>query len=414
MYKAGDVLRLKAAGDLPHDYVGWTFRIHEVYSLDGTRLSCAVVGITPYPDGHYEVGGEPKGAWLSNQWFDSLEKIGEGDLYVGQPVRIKPGSRYDGNGPRNPVGAVGVVRQWREDTLLPITVDWPIHGSNCYQPQDLEVVGDVPAVAPKKPKKTVKKKKSPSLTSKIGEAVKLLNASSSIPTAKYVVIHKNLKVGIDANTACHAGLNDESYKGADYVVSCIKHGIVACPWFYKWLIDESPWSSAFCRRYAWSRKNMAVVVRTDISSTFMFGALFATRIWEAHVGKEFMGMFRRKLPLEFLYPICCQIDMERFAVVKTAGGHFPFSRSPEKIVVKNFVKGKVVKTADNYKDTAMRGGMVSEVFGGQGSQDYWLLTKFSKFPGVVEEEGRWGAKFYTSNKAVLTKFLQSVYEEVSK
>lgn len=412
MYKEGDVVQY--GPDFEHvNWRGFTCRIERVVKQGDSSLDAEVFVINPADTGVVE--GVQGGTWnFYVSFYAEMKKIGEGDLYVGQPVRIKPGSRFDGEGLMNPRGAVGVVRQWSDDIVYPIQVAWPAIGANNYQPQDLEVVGNVAAAAPKEPKKTVKKKKSPSLTSKIGEAVKLLNASRSNSTAKYVVIHKNFEVEIDANTACHAGLNDEKYKGADYVVSCIKRGIATCPWFYKWLIDESPWSSAFFRRYAWSRKNMAVVVRTDISSTFMFGALFATRIWEDHVGKEFMGQFRRKLPLEFLYPICCQIDMGRFAVVKAGGGHFPFARSPEKIVVKNFVKGKVVKTADTYKDTARRVGMVNEVFGGTGYEDYWLLTKFSKFPGVVEEEGRWGAKTYTSNKAVLTKFLQSVYEEVSK
>lgn len=409
MFKDGDVIRIGVGVPLK-DYEGLVLRVVGGDAIEiGGRLSGqfkVINGVGMVLDG--EVG-----PWTFNQaWQAAITKIGEGDLYVGQRVVLRDDAPYQ-LGRNNPRGVVGTIIGLKQG--MPLVVLWDNGEENSYYYQDLDLIvraGPKPAKKKAAPKK--KKKKSPTLLDQLSEAVKLLNGSGSNPTAKYVDIYKGSKPTINGNTACHAGLNADNV-GCRLVVSCIRRGIKDHPWFYKWLIDESPWSSAFYRRYAWSRKNEVVVVRTDISSTFMFGALFATRIWEDHVNVDFVKKFKKHFPIEFLYPICCQYNFHdgRHSFTRKAGGHFPFDHMPEKVAVKNFIKGSVKKTSKTFAECGCRDGQVSGVFGGTGGSDDFIPKAWGGFGGLDVEKGRFGGSLRsTKSEEVVIKFLQSIYEKV--
>src|SRR5690606_6586314 len=277
------------------------------------------------------------------KWQRALKKIGEGDIYVGQKVRIREDSPFYGDGRANPVDVTGEVSEFFTRDEFQLVVDWENGFSNTYSFEDLEVVTEAPP-----PRKKVKK--STGILAQINKAVEVLQGYDDNPTASYVVIEKGVMPERRvSNTACHNGLRTDE-PGARMVVSCIKRGIDDHPWFYKWLIDESPWSSAFYRRYAWSKKNKCVVVRTDIAANFMFGALFATRVWENPEAMEFVKSFKSKLPISFLYAISkgVTINGREYSIYRARGGHWPFEHSPSKEVVRNFVLGTPKTLSSTY------------------------------------------------------------------
>lgn len=408
MYKQGDVITIGPGAPL-QEYAGTILEVLEDFNGHGDECGGKVRALKSEAPGNRE--GEEGCWWFGPAWQNCIKVIGKRGIYVGSKVKISRDSKFYGRGRGNPAEIDGVVTGYRGQFLLwemPFIVSWSNGKINTYCRDDLELVGVV--VEPK-----VKKARKPSITSKILQAVSLLNEDERYETAKYVQLFPGREPKTNSNTACHAGLN-RGEVGCEAVVSCIKRGVGNYPWFYKWLIDESPWSSAFIRRYAWSRKNKCVVVRTDISSTFMFGALFATRIWESHVNKDFMVKFRKHFPLELLYPLSAQVYHNRgvwtFQVI--GGGHFPFNYCPTKGVLSSFIKGIVRKTSPSYVEIGIRGGSVSNVFEtGEVSENasLWMFNKWKDFPGVVRREGL-GTSSYEGGSDVVKDFLNSIYEEV--
>lgn len=405
MYKKGDVFKI--GEDCPiRGYVGTIGMFVDEVENEGGSVRGKVDLFVRGPEVTVEDGKE----WVFSQmWVRNLEKIGEGGIYVGQRVKICPESNLYGQGGANPRDECGEVRQYRplDGLRYPFEVLWDVGTYNSYGAKDL-LPGN--AVAQPKPKPL---KKSP--RKQIMEAVKLLNDCDQDATAKYCILYGGQDVKINPSMACHAGLN-RAKKGATAVVSCIKKGVDENPWFYKWLIDESPWAPAFMRRYRWSRENKVVVVRTDVSCTFMCGALYATRSWEYHIQKEFLKTFRRKFPMALLYPISCMAKSSgREWRFETSGGdHFPFHHMPSKEVVKNFMAGVVKNVEPNFQELDGKRGSVNGVFGEAGRPDHWVLKKFKDFEGV-SRRSRWGDfTYYTKNVKVMEAFLASVQEEIYK
>lgn len=412
MFKMGDVILI--GEDAPNvNYVGTIFRMLE--DMRGDR-----VGDIPVKVGRVEVlksdvlpqdveGVELK---FTESWQRALTKIGEGNLYVGQKVVIREDSQFYGpaHDRSNPIGVVGEVVRFSPDDGLPLLVAWGNGYTNAYSFEDLEVVTETP--------KTRKKgKKSPGILAQISKAVEVLHSYDNLPTASYVIVFpKKLPSRREPNTACHNGLRTER-KGARLVVSCVKRGIDDHPWFYKWLIDESPWSSAFYRRYAWSKKNKCVAVRTDIAANFMFGALFATRVWENHEAMEFVKSFKNKLPISFLYAISKGVrrNGKQFSIDKARGGHWPFEHSPSKEVVKNFVLGTPKTLSGTYSELGNAPyESVSLCFGESNDYKYWLFEA-SQEDELVERRVVLGvSKVFFNGKEKFLKFLTKQYEEVMK
>lgn len=342
-------------------------------------------------------------------WQRALKKIGEGDIYVGQKVRIREGSRFYGVGSANPVDVVGEVTDFRSGQLS-LAVRWEDGFFNIYSFEDLEVVTEAP-------KPTKKVKKYPGILAQISKAVEVLQGYNDCPTASYVVIRKGvMPERRELNTACHNGLRTD-VEGARMVVSCIKQGIDDHPWFYKWLIDESPWSSAFYRRYAWSRKNKCVAVRTDIAANFMFGALFATRVWEHPIAMEFVKSFKSKLPIEFLYAISKGVTIKgkEYSIYRASGGHWPFEHSPSKEVVKNFVLGTPKTLSETYLSLGNAPhGSVSECFGESNFGNYWLFEASQRDKSAKRREVFGVTRTFFNSKKKFLEFLTKQYEEVMK
>lgn len=411
MFKQGDVILI--GEDAPvRVYVGTTFRMLE-------DMREADYGVFPIQKGRAEVlkteveglqGRDIVDFKFSEIWQGALKKIGEGDIYVGQKVRISEDSVYYGNGGNNPAEVAGVITDYVVDSH-PYRVRWSNGYNNVYRGFDLVPYAE--KVVAKKTRKT----KSPSLKAQIDASVKVLQGYDDYPTASYVIVRpRKLPEHREGNTVCHNGLRTDE-PGARMVVSCIKQGIDDHPWFYKWLIDESPWSSAFYRRYAWSKKNKCVAVRTDIAANFMFGALFATRVWENPGAMQFVRTFKNKLPISFLYAISKGVDMDgkEFSIRRAAGGHWPFEHSPSKEVVKNFVLGTPKTLSPTYSELGNAPfGSVNTCFG-EESRSFWLFMAFEIDKAAKKCRGRLGGvrTFFDSKKKFL-EFLTKQYEEVMK
>src|SRR5690554_5259364 len=403
MFKQGDVILI--GEDAPSmDYVGTTFRMLEDSQEEGFYggipiLKCQAEVLKTEVEALQGRGGVD--FQFTERWQRALKKIGEGDIYVGQKVRIREGSRFYGVGPANPVDVVGEVTDLNPDGLLDLSVRWENGLSNTYSFKDLEVVT-------KAPKPTKKVKKSPGILAQISKAVEVLQGYDDCPTASYVIVRpRKLPEHREGNTACHNGLRTE-VPGALMVVSCIKRGIDDHPWFYKWLIDESPWSSAFYRRYAWSKKNKCVAVRTDIAANFMFGALFATRVWEHPIAMEFVKSFKSKLPISFLYAIskCVTINGREYSIYRASGGHWPFEHSPSKEVVKNFVLGTPKTLSETYlKLGNAPEGSVSECFGESNFGNYWLFEASQRDKSAKRREILGVTRTFFNSKKKFLEFL---------
>ena len=402
MFKKGDVVQY--GPDFRNE--GWrgvTFRIERMVSQGLDHLVADVFVINPAGT------GVPEGAQVV-EWrfydllFAGMKKIGEGGIYVGQRVKICPESIFYGGGPRNPANSGGVVRDYGSGRgRHPFSVLWDNGSFNVYKVGDL-----IPEDVSTKPKPKVIKK---SPRKQIMEAVKILNDCEQSVTAKYCILYEGEDVEISHNKACHAGLYNTK-EGAKAVVSCIKRGVDEHPWFYKWLIDESPWRSAFHRRYAWSRKNKVVVVRTDISNTFMFGALFATRIWEDHVRIEEVKKLKSRVSLNLLYPISCMIRLDSggWGLEDSFGGHFPFNHTPGMRTLSNFIRGKVVGVGPKYSEVGARVGVVNDVFGEGGECS--VTEMFREFSGVKEKRAIFGSAVHRCTKKTFTSFLNSLEESL--
>lgn len=409
MFKQGDVIRI-GEGVPTREYVGTIFRMLEDSQEEGFygNLKCRAEVLKTEVEGLQ--GRDNVDFEFTQVWQRALKKIGEGNIYVGQKVKVREGSRFYGRGRANLVDVVGEVTRFRSNGWLELTVRWEDGSSNTYSFKDLEVVTEAP-------KPTKKVKKYTGILAQISKAVEVLQGYDDYPTASYVVIEKGVMPERRvSNTACHNGLRTDE-PGARMVVSCIKRGIDDHPWFYKWLIDESPWSSAFYRRYAWSKKNKCVVVRTDIAANFMFGALFATRVWENPEAMEFVKSFKSKLPISFLYAISKGVDMDgkEFSIRKAAGGHWPFEHSPSKEVVKNFVLGTPKTLSETYSKLGNAPyGSVSTCFG-EESRRFWLFMAFEKDKAAKKRRGSFGSvrTFFDSKKKFL-EFLTKQYEKVMK
>ena len=413
MFKQGDVILIGENAPDRH-YVGTIFRMledsqEEEYFFGGVpALRCQVEVLKTEIRSLQD--RDVVELSFSEIWQRALKKIGEGDIYVGQKVKIREGSRFYGRSPANPVDVVGEVTVFRPNDWLKLGVAWENGYSNTYLFEDLEVVTETP-------KPTKKVKKYPGILAQISQAVEVLQRYSDYPTASYVVIREGvMPERREPNTACHNGLRI-NVEGARMVVSCIKRGIDDHPWFYKWLIDESPWSSAFYRRYAWSKKNKCVAVRTDIAANFMFGALFATRVWEHPIAMEFVKSFKSKLPISFLYAIskCVTINGKEYSIYRASGGHWPFEHSPSKEVVKNFVLGTPKTLSETYlKLGNAPEGSVSECFGESNFGNYWLFEASQRDKSAKRREILGVSRAFFGSKKKFLEFLTKQYEEVMK
>lgn len=412
MFKQGDVILI--GEDAPNvRYVGTTLRMLEDMkeaNIDGIpviegRVEVLKSEVVP----QYVEGVEVN---FTRSWQRALTKIGEDDLYVGQRVVIREDSMHYGNGLSNPKNTAGTIREYltKIATDYHFSVDWDNGTTNVYRYVDLEVVTKAP-----KPRK--KGKKSPGILAQISKAVEVLHSYDDLPTASYVIVFpKELPSRRESNTACHNGLRTER-EGARLVVSCVKRGIDEYPWFYKWLIDESPWSSAFYRRYAWSKKNKCVAVRTDIAANFMFGALFATRVWENPEAMEFVKSFKNKLPISFLYAISKGVTINggEFSIHRARGGHWPFEHSPSKEVVKNFVLGTPKTLSETYSELGDAPyESVSRCFGESNDYKYWLFEASQKDGSVKQRQVFGTTRSFFNSKEKFLKFLTKQYEEVMK
>src|SRR5690554_3471613 len=409
MFKQGDVILI--GEDAPkRDWVGTTFRmLEDMREVDGGILKCQLEVLKTEVEG-LQGRGRVEFQFVE-RWQRALKKIGEGDIYVGQKVRIREDSQFYGGGRTNPVDVVGEVTNFQSGNWLQLAVMWENGYSNTYSFKDLEVVTEAPP-----PRKKVKKYTG--ILAQISKAVEVLQEYDDNPTASYVIVRpRKLPEHREGNTVCHNGLRTE-VTGALMVVSCIKRGIDDHPWFYKWLIDESPWSSAFYRRYAWSKKNRCVVVRTDIAANFMFGALFATRVWENPEAMEFVKSFKSKLPISFLYAISkgVTINGREFSIYRARGGHWPFDHSPSKEVVRNFVLGTPKTLSETYSKLGNAPyASVSTCFGESNFENYWLFDASQEDKSAKRRKGPFGVSrvFFNSKKKFL-EFLTKQYEEVMK
>lgn len=408
MFKEGDVVQY--GPDFRNEgWRGFTCRIERVVQRGDVHLDAEVFVINPADTG--VVKGAQVGTWnFYSHFYAEMKKIGEGDVYVGQRVVIAKNSIFHGGITAANPKCGGVVQLIERKRPLNIKVLWDNGCANYYRYEDLVCEGALKD-SPKP------KKREHGLLGQINESVKLLNDLGGRPTAAYMGLYKHEKPEVNSTNACHAGLN-RGIVGCRMVVSCIKQGVESHPWFYKWLIDESPWSSAFYRRYAWSRKNKVVVVRTDVGSAFMLGALFATRIWEGHVGIKLVKELKKHLPIEFLYPICCQLKCTDggYGVEVSRGGHFPFNHMPSGETVSNFVMGRPVAVGLPYSETGSRGDgdAVSSVFGPAGA-DVWLVDSWKRFDGVKKKASPFGmTHYYTKDKKVLIEFLKQQLEKILK
>lgn len=418
MFKQGDVILVGENAPMG-DWVGTTFRVLEdIKEVDygaPPLLKCQAEVLKTEVRGLQErVAVE---LIFTEIWQRALKKIGEGDIYVGQRVRIRENSRFYGRDDTNPADVVGEVCSFLSDVrlVLKFLVDWDNGFSNNYSFEDLEVVTEAPT--PRKKVKKARKKPTVGILAQISKAVEVLQGYDDYPTASYVIVRPGkLPEHREGNTACHNGLRTED-TGALMVVSCIKRGIYDHPWFYKWLIDESPWSSAFYRRYAWSRKNKCVVVRTDIAANFMFGALFATRVWENPEAMEFVKSFKSKLPISFLYAISkgVTINGKEYSIHRASGGHWPFDHSPSKEVVKNFVLGTPKTLSETYSELGNAPyGSVSGCFGESNIVHYWLFDASQEDESAKRRKGLGCTRAFFDSKAKFLEFLTKQYEEVMK
>src|SRR5690554_4536621 len=408
MFKQGDVILI--GEDAPkRDWVGTTFRVLEDMKEGGPLLIKCRAEVLETEVGTLQGRGDVD-LGFTEIWQRALKKIGEGDIYVGQKVRISEDSIYYGNGVNNPAEVTGVVTDYVVDSH-PYRVRWPNGENNVYRGFDLVPYAE--KVVAKKTGKT----KGPSLKAQIDAAVRVLQGYDDYPTASYVVIEKGVMPERRvSNTACHNGLRTDE-PGARLVVSCIKRGIDDHPWFYKWLIDESPWSSAFYRRYAWSKKNKCVAVRTDIAANFMFGALFATRVWENPEAMEFVKSFKSKLPISLLYAISkgVTINGRGYSIYRARGGHWPFEHSPSKEVVKNFVLGTPKTLSETYSKLGNAPyGSVNTCFGESNFENYWLFDASQEDDSAERRKGLGGTRAFFNSKEKFLEFLTKQYEEVMK
>src|SRR5690554_745637 len=420
MFKQGDVILI--GEDAPtRAYVGTIFRMLEDSQEEGFYggvpiLKCQAEVLKTGVEALQVRGAEEAALGqgvdfqFTQSWLGSLRKIGEGDIYVGQRVKIREDSRFYGEGRANPVDVAGEVIRFIPGDWLPLVVRWENGPSNAYSFKDLEVVT-------KAPKPTKKVKKYTGILAQISKAVEVLQGYDDYPTASYVVIKKGVvpehRV---SNTACHNGLRTDE-PGARLVVSCIKRGVDDYPWFYKWLIDESPWSSAFYRRYAWSKKNQCVVVRTDIAANFMFGALFATRVWENPEAMEFVKSFKSKLPISLLYAISkgVTINGRGYSIYRARGGHWPFEHSPSKEVVKNFVLGTPKTLSETYSKLGNAPyGSVNTCFGESNFENYWLFDASQRAKSAKRRKGFGVTRAFFDSKKKFLEFLTKQYEKVMK
>lgn len=320
-------------------------------------------------------------------------------LKVGCLVTLNPKSRYFGKGEKNPsdnkvIGQVVGV----ENSYLWVRVNWGGY-ENHYSEEDL-----VPCKG--KPLKY-------SLSNRINCAVKLLQGlKHEERVARYAVVQSLSQYPVvDGNTACHAGLSRPRYKGSLAVVSCIHQGL-DYPWFYRWLIDRSPWKECFIRRADWSLKNGCVVVTTDAPNNLMRGALFATRIWEYPEQMKALNSIHRSVPLDLAYPILCQL---RHGVdpglSESYGGHFPFNHMPSKDTLKGFVNHAPKHLAGPYKKVLCSGSSVNTTFGEDPVDRSWLLNELKKAAPYKK------AGFSTTvrvPKLLFTKFLRGLYKELKE
>lgn len=405
MFKMGDVIRI-GEGVPVREYVGVVLRA----ANDPEKFKDGLDGLFEVLVGNGVVVEGEVGEWnFRGSWVDRLTKIGEGNLYVGQRVVVREDSEYYGLDPSNPKNIGGTIVGFYYDDH-PFKVDWDNGTTNVYRTEDLEVVTKAP-----KPRK--KGKKSPGILAQISKAVEVLQGYDDYPTASYVIVHpRKLPEHREGNTVCHNGLRTD-VPGARMVVSCIKRGIDDHPWFYKWLIDESPWSSAFYRRYAWSRKNKCVVVRTDIAANFMFGALFATRVWENPKAMEFVKSFKSKLPISFLYAISkgVTINGREYSIHRARGGHWPFEHSPSKEVVKNFVLGTPKTLSSTYSELGNAPfGSVNTCFGESNFENFWLYDASQRAKSAKRRKGFGVTRAFFDSKKKFLEFLTKQYEGVMK
>src|SRR5690606_41594720 len=100
MFKQGDVILI--GEDAPkRDWVGTTFRmLEDMREVDGGILKCQLEVLKTEVEG-LQGRGRVEFQFVE-RWQRALKKIGEGDIYVGQKVRIREGSRFYGVGPANP------------------------------------------------------------------------------------------------------------------------------------------------------------------------------------------------------------------------------------------------------------------------------------------------------------------------
>src|SRR5690554_2083143 len=165
MFKQGDVILI--GEDAPkRDWVGTTFRVLEDMKEGGPLLIKCRAEVLETEVGTLQGRGDVD-LGFTERWQRALKKIGEGDIYVGQKVRIREDSVYYGNGGNNPAEVTGVITDYVVDSH-PYRVRWSNGYNNVYRGFDLVPYAE--KVVAKKTRKT----KSPSLKAQIDASVKVL------------------------------------------------------------------------------------------------------------------------------------------------------------------------------------------------------------------------------------------------
>src|SRR5690554_1946510 len=134
MFKQGDVILI--GEDAPtRAYVGTIFRMLEDSQEEGFYggvpiLKCQAEVLKTGVEALQVRGAEEAALGqgvdfqFTQSWLGSLRKIGEGDIYVGQRVKIREDSRFYGEGRANPLDVAGEVIRFIPGDWLPLVVRW--------------------------------------------------------------------------------------------------------------------------------------------------------------------------------------------------------------------------------------------------------------------------------------------------
>ncbi len=204
---------------------------------------------------------------------------------IGARVTIRPSSEYYGiNTESNPADEVGVVEQNGEEHDY--LVRW-LHSdrTNYYRRSDLKYWRG--KVEQPKVEKIDEEKLQALIPKAIGECKK----KSQNVTARYAFIYQNGQIKVNGNTACHAtvmGIGSPEKKKIASIVTCINRGRDDCNegvaiGYYDWLLNRSPYASAFVTKDARKahKKDRYVVMDVSVPANLLQGALVATRqTWE--------------------------------------------------------------------------------------------------------------------------------------